>query len=409
MKTYISLFVTRNFFVDNSFKCATRIIVLYLSFKPGPISGPNAQKALLTMKLHLPYFAFLLYLTNIPAHAAPSFSGNAAITRNNADHDLLFQRADGDACEDRCKRRCKGKRIKDPSNCRRCIPCVPGTKPDPLHITCVKDGDSNENQNQEQDKKRKGNCPDDTVLDLKEGPQNPDANPGDLKCAIDDEKDCKPPKLPQTRPKGQENDASFKPACLDADENDKTKCDEKQQFVEVTVGPDGKAKKTCRPTRQYTEKKKNRWQKLTDKYKKSWEERKEERAKKDKDREEKQKKIEEGRKQKEKNRNDNKKKQIKEYRCAMATAMVAGQEIAGLIPKKMALAKRGGKEEIDSYMDMIACYFDAEFVEDPQFLEYFPSDVNVDDIGIDVVCFILSKSKQKAVGSVYLLTLDFTG
>lgn len=186
---------------------------------------------------------------------------------------------------------------------------------------------------------------------------------------------------------GGENDASFKPKCLDWDENDETKCDRKQQYAAVTVGPNGKAKKTCKPTRQYQNKKKSRWSKMKNKFKKRWEDKKEERAKQDEERKARKDKIEEGRKRKEKETNDKKKKKIKSFKCGMATAMVAGQQIAGLIPTKRALLRREGNAEIESYMDMTACYFDADFVEDDQFLEYFPSDVNVDDIGTGVVSF----------------------
>jgi hypothetical protein len=341
-----------------------------------------------------PFFIHLILLFSFPTtfiHAAPNSLGDVTADPNNADLQLhsiaprsrLFDRqGEGDSCEDRCKKRCKGKRVKDPSNCRRCIPCLFGTKPDPLHVACIKDDQSNEDP----ERKRKGNCPGDTVLDSKEGPQRPSVNANDLKCIIDDEKDCKPPKVPETRPNGKENDASFKPQCLDADENDKTKCDEKQQYAEISVGPDGKAKKTCRPTRQYENKKKNRWDKLKDKYKKIWEERKEERAKKAEERKARKEKIEEGKKQKQKKADNDRKKRLKSYKCGMATAMVAGQKIAGLIKRKRDLASRGEeRQEIESYMDMTACYFDADFVEADEFLEYWPSDVNVDEIGPDVV------------------------
>jgi hypothetical protein len=255
-------------------------------------------------------------------------------------------------------------------------------KPDPLHVTCINDGSGEEDEN-----KRKGNCPDGTILDPKEGPQNPTAEAKDLKCALDDEKDCKPPKLPETRPNGKENDASFIPKCFDADESD-TKCDEKQQYVEVTAGSDGKAKKTCKPTRQYENKKKNRLQKMKDKFKQRWEEKKEERAKKDEERKGRESKIEEGRKKKEKEGEDRKKMRSKLAKCSMAAVLEKGQEVAGLIPQKRDLVKRdGGNSEVESYMDMTACYFDAEFVENDEFLDYWPSDINVDDIGIGVVSF----------------------
>lgn len=223
------------------------------------------------------------------------------------------------------------------------------------------------------------------MLDPKEGSQKSDTDPKDLKCAIDDEKDCKPPKVPETRPNGKENDASFKPQCLDVDENDKTKCDEKQQFTEVTVGPDGKAKRNCKPTRQYENKKKGRWEKMKDKFKQRWDETKSDREKKEEERKSRREKIDQG---KEKQKEDKKKKKIKSYKCGMATAMEAGQQIAGLIPTKRDLAKReGGNADIESYMDMTACYFDADFVDADDFLDFWPSDVNVDDIGIDVVSF----------------------
>ncbi|KAF2681951.1 hypothetical protein K458DRAFT_433343 [Lentithecium fluviatile CBS 122367] len=263
-------------------------------------------------------------------------------------------------------------------------------KADPLHAICLKNGEGSEDP----DKKQKG-CPTDTILDAKEGPQKIDADTKDLKCAIDDTKDCKPPKVSETRPDGKENDSNFKPRCLDVDENDKTKCDEKHQYTEVTTGPDGKAKRKCKPTRQYQNKKKSRMQKSKDKFKKAWEDRKEQRAKKEEERnarkakieeeyKEKQRKLDEEKKKQEeekKKQEQEKKKRVKSYKCGMASVIVAGQQIAGLIPtKKRGLEKRGNAD-IESYMDMSACYFDADFVEDDGFLEYWPSDINIDDVG----------------------------
>ncbi|KAF2790970.1 hypothetical protein K505DRAFT_389909 [Melanomma pulvis-pyrius CBS 109.77] len=338
------------------------------------------------MKFLVSYLPLLLYFdgstlvdavtaaagkASVPYDTQP-FGPSSFITKLNH---LFIRDGNGRACEDRCKKRCKGRRIKDPTNCQRCISCVSGTNPDPLHITCI---------NNDEDKKRKGNCPDDKILDPKEGPQKLDADPKDVKCAIDDEKNCKPPKIPETRPNGKENDVSFKPQCVDVDENDKTKCDDKQQFMKTTVGPDGKAKRTCKPTSQYENKKKNRWEKLKDKFKKRWEDKKDERAKKDEERKTRRTDIDDKKKRKEKEVEDKKKKKIKTYRCGMATAMVAGQEIAGLIPTKRLARRDGEGQEIDSYMDMTACYFDADFVDSDEFLDYWPSDINVDDIEIKV-------------------------
>lgn len=323
------------------------------------------------MKVFVPYLALLLYCGTSLAHAFPGSSGVRNIARNDASHDVLAPRASGGACEDRCKKKCRGRRVKDPNDCRRCVPCAPGKKPDPDHNTCISDGNSNDDEN----KKR---CPDGAVPDPKQGPQELDATT--FYCTIDDQKDCKPPKLSETRPNGKENDGPFKPKCLDPDENDKTKCDEKKQFAEVSVGPNGKAKKTCRPTRQYQDKKKSRWSKMKDKFKAKWENDKGARKDKEEARKDRSKKIQEGRKKKA----QDKKKRIKSYKCGMATAIEVGQEIAGLIPTD-SHRRRDGNKDIESYMDMVACYFDVEFVQDDQFLEYFPSDVNVDEIGTDIV------------------------
>jgi hypothetical protein len=48
---------------------------------------------------------------------------------------------------------------------------------------------------------KKGECPDGQILDPKNGW---DPKPGDFRCQIDDSKDCKKPKIPETRPKGKE-------------------------------------------------------------------------------------------------------------------------------------------------------------------------------------------------------------
>jgi hypothetical protein len=48
---------------------------------------------------------------------------------------------------------------------------------------------------------KKGACPDGQILDPKNGW---DPKPGELKCQIDDGKDCQKPKIPETRPEGKE-------------------------------------------------------------------------------------------------------------------------------------------------------------------------------------------------------------
>lgn len=116
--------------------------------------------------------------------------------------------------------------------------------------------------------------------------------------------------------------------------------------------------------------KKDRFQKLKDKFRKLWEERKPDRAKRGDERKERQKKIEQWKTDEEKKANDDKKKRIKSYKCGMATAMVAGQEIAGLIPTKSARVKRDGNKEVESYMDMTACYFDEDFINSEGFKDY---------------------------------------
>jgi hypothetical protein len=253
-------------------------------------------------------------------------------------------------------------------------------KPDPTRTVCIKDDASEEN-----DKQRKGNCPGDSVLDRKEGPQKMDVDVKDLKCAIDDEKDCKPPTVPETRPNGLENNASFKPKCLDLKEDDKTTCDADQQYTEVLIGPDGKAKRSCRPTRQYEAKKRNRWQNMKDKFRQRWNERKEERAKKDEEREARRQAIQDGNQKKEKEAGDKKKKKEKSYKCGMVTALLDGRNIKDLLPIRRDLAPREDNSNIDSYMDMTTCWFDEGFVNDDAFLDFFPQDVNVDDIGIEIV------------------------
>jgi len=302
-------------------------------------------------------------------------------------HNVLARRGANGTCEYCCDNRVNGTRAERPANRRGCVPCVSGTKWNSTTVPCTEDGDADEDDDESKDSK----CEDDTIPDPREGPQQTDVEAKDLKCTIDDRNNCKAPQIPETRPDGKENDSSFKPRCLNSDEKDKTTCDAKQQFMEITASPDGKAKKTCRPTRKYERKKKERIRKLEDKFRDLWESRKADRAKKDQEKKERKQKAEEERKQQEKTAEDKKKKKAKSYKCGMTTAMVAGQEIAGLIPANTA----GSKGTIKSYMDMTACYFDAEFVDSDEFLGYWPSDVKVDDIGIGVVgCFTVRPCKR---------------
>ena len=106
--------------------------------------------------------------------------------------------------------------------------CPKGQKPKPGGDACEcpagqKPKATGDGCEDDPEKKRKSKCPGTTVLDPKEG-QDPDTpNP---KCQIDDEADCKKPKIPATRPEGKENDASYKVDCAepDKDPNKRAKC-----------------------------------------------------------------------------------------------------------------------------------------------------------------------------------------
>lgn len=253
--------------------------------------------------------------------------------------------------------------------------CPKGQKPSPRGENCEAD------KSQGDETKRKGKCKGDTVLDPKHGPQ--DAAAENPVCAIDDQKDCKPPKVAATRPEGKENDATYKVKCGDPDPNKRAKCDPKIHYVDVYVTDDGIVTETCKRNRQYKEKKRNKVNDLKSKLKEKWKTDKPARDKKEQERKDnvkklaqKNKEIQENIEKQQKIDKDNEKKRRQVGKCMPVTALMAGIDF---------VMKRKRDGEVNPY-DMTTDYFDEDFIEKSNdVLNIWPSDLDIGQYGdVDV-------------------------
>lgn len=203
------------------------------------------------------------------------------------------------------------------------------------------------------------------------------------KCQIDDEKDCPKPKIPETRPEGMENDASYKVGCGDP-EKDPPKCNQKTQYAHVYVDSEGKATQTCKQTKKYQDRKKGKptngdlrarikdsWNKLKPDYDKRNKERQDALEKLKSLQEERNKRAEEQDKKETDAKNKKKERQAK---CNTPIALLMGAASSQLV------GKRDGEHPYDWTTD----FFDEEFVSSDERLQDWPDEINVDEISPDV-------------------------
>lgn len=226
----------------------------------------------------------------------------------------------------------------------------------------------------DKDKSRQGNCPDGKVLDPKEGQAADTKNP---KCQIDDEKVCKKPNIPATRPEGNELDTNYKVECgKPQDDSKRPRCNSKTHYTKVYVDSDGKASEECQKTKQFSQRKKSKVQELKGKFKEKWEKSKSQREEQGKKRQEKLKSLKDKRKQlqtdaenrqKESDKNDKKKARM--GKCATVTALMMG--LAQNVAQK--------RDEVHPY-DWTTDYFDEDFMASDDRLSEFPSDIDIDKI-----------------------------
>ncbi|KAF2824662.1 hypothetical protein CC86DRAFT_395146 [Ophiobolus disseminans] len=282
----------------------------------------------------------------------------------------------GSSCQDNCP---SGQEKNDKGGC-----CPTGQKPKAKGDGCEPKQPNNDDKD-----KDKGKCPDGKMLDPKEGWDPKTTQP---KCQIDDEKTCAKPKVPGTRPDGKENDASYKVECgePEKDENKRPKCDPKTQYVHTNVQSTGQAVQSCKQTRKFYDRKREKptskdlktrvrelWNKLKDRY-----------SRENKDREanlKKLKEIEEKRAKEDKERtdklNDKKDKQKRRMsECSTSRSILIGAVV------KEATGKRDGEHPYDWTTD----YFDEEFVSSDDRLKDWAAEVDVEKISekVDTDAFL---------------------
>ncbi|KAH7109472.1 hypothetical protein B0J11DRAFT_499781 [Dendryphion nanum] len=245
--------------------------------------------------------------------------------------------------------------------------CKPGEKQNPAGISCELDYDK---------KQKKGNCPEGSVLDPKEGPQ--DMNKPNPACTPDDEKNCPPGTVPQTRALANDNDPNIKKECGKPEPNDTKQCNPKKHYVHYDVyddeGGTRVAKKRCKQTREYQQRKKSTRDKLKDWKQKKWDEEKP-RKKAEQAEKEKQKQEQE---QKKKDQNEkNEKKKGRMGQCFPLVALLMGSGMGPVAPS--------GTEHPYEWTTE---YFDEGFVGSEEVMEYWPSDVEFEEnVNVDIKAF----------------------
>jgi hypothetical protein len=231
------------------------------------------------------------------------------------------------------------------------------------------------------DNDRKGGCPDDTVLDPKQGWDPKTESP---RCQIDDEKKCAKPKIPATRPDGMENDASYEVRCGDVDESKRPKCDPKTQYVDTSVNTEGKASQRCKHTRKFQDRKRTKPTNsdIRAKIKDQWNKTKPDNEKRDKERQanlEKLKGLREERDKKAKEY-DNKreaddKKKERMGKCNPIVALLIGAATN---------AAQNSKRDDEHPYDWTSWFFDEDFVSSDERIKDWPPELDVNQISLDV-------------------------
>ncbi|KAF2449702.1 hypothetical protein P171DRAFT_405159 [Karstenula rhodostoma CBS 690.94] len=242
--------------------------------------------------------------------------------------------------------------------------CPGGRKAKPGGIGCEDQIDSS----------RKGNCPDGQVLDPKEGNKPDDPHP---KCQIDDEKDCKKPKIPATRPEGYETDSSYKVDCGNPQsENKRPRCKPGTHYGYTWVDTDGVAMEECRKTKQFQERKRTKVRELNARFKEKWYKQKPQRDQQKMDRDEKMDKLKEQRDKLQKDmeardklKEQNDKKKARMGKCSTVTALLMG------VAQNFAQ-----KRDEDHPYDMTSDFFDENFFTSDDRLADWPSDVDIDTV-----------------------------
>jgi hypothetical protein len=276
--------------------------------------------------------------------------------------------AKGDKCEDcpnnKCELKCAEGRMPD-STGKKCEDCPNKKCPD---------------KNDDEDaKKRRGKCKDGEMLDPMEGEQTVDTpNP---KCVPDDYKNCKKGEIPETRNPG-DTDPKTEIKCGKLDDKDKKNCDSKRYYIKTWIDMiSGKVSQECKLHNKYKEKRRKEADKQKPDRKKKWRDEEPKRQEAERKRKEKEeearKKMEEWKKKDEEMRKqqmeEKEKKKSRMGKCLPLVALFIGMY--------QDLKKRDGEEHP---YDWTTEYFTEDWIEKTDdVLEYWPGDVNVNEISPD--------------------------
>jgi hypothetical protein len=223
------------------------------------------------------------------------------------------------------------------------------------------------------------------MLDPKEGPQDP--NVDNPVCTPDDDEKCPSGQIAETRKDG-DNDPNNTKKCANPDENNPKQCNSKKHYVEVTIqtNPSGskKAVEKCRTTRQYRSRKKGRMEKFKVWKQTSWQaekERKEAERKAQEEADRKAKEEADKKAQEEQDKEDHRKKRT--GKCLPVVALMTGIEYVAA-KRSVPLARRDEEHPYSWTTE----FFDEDFMESNDILEYWPSDLadfdpNTDDLDKD--------------------------
>jgi hypothetical protein len=205
-------------------------------------------------------------------------------------------------------------------------------------------------------------------------------NKPDPKCQIDDRKKCPPPKIPASRLEGSALEADYPVECGTPDEKNRAKCDNRKDYVEVTVDADGKATETCKRHRRFRENKRKSPERIKDRLKKNWEKDRPGRENRERIRqqrlreaqEEKRKLLEEM-ENKQTERDEKARKKGRMGQCFPVMALIEGANVAASI-------KREGESAEEVY-SWATWWFDEDFILDrDDFLlnSIWPADLGTD-------------------------------
>lgn len=218
------------------------------------------------------------------------------------------------------------------------------------------------------------------ILDPTYGPQDPKKN--DPKCAKDDNKDCKPGEIAETRTSNDK--PGDKKKCGKKDPNDDNKKCNKKQYEQVTVvdNPDGTstAKKTCKQNKKYEDNKKKRKDEVKKEKQKKWDTNGEERKKKKEERKKSKDKWDEDERNRQNKQADDARKEgaknKKKERLGKCLPIVA---LMSAVAPPANVPIPGVNGVPDNVYEYTTEWFDENFVESDDILEYWPADLEIDD------------------------------